>query len=267
MTNVNVDTDKLLGVAIEASETAGNIIVKRFRTISSIRYKGKDNPVTDVDLLAEETIVDIISRQFPEHNILSEEVHTVDRGSRYTWVIDPLDGTMNFTMGIPLVAVSVALALDDIPLLGAIYDPIRKEMFTAVHGKGALLNGKLIAVSKKQRLQDAVVGLDLGYDDAARQRALETAVSIRPQIQTLRVIGSAVLGLCYVACGRFDVYFHPSIYPWDIMAAAVLITEAGGKVTDLYGEEVTKQTSNIAASNPELHRQFMDLAAYRLRTM
>lgn len=258
------DNDELLSIAVEASTVAGDVIRQRFQKISSVRYKGRANPVTDVDLLAEEMIVETITRRFPEHNILSEEVHTVDRDSEYTWIIDPLDGTMNFTMGIPFVAVSVALAVGDTPLLGAVYDPIRKETFTAERGKGAFLNRKPITVSKKQSLNDAVIGVDLGYDDLGRRRAVETILLVRPQVQAVRLLGSAVLGLCYAACGRFDVYFHPHVYPWDISVGALLIAEAGGQVTDLHGSDVSTRTSNIAASNHRLHKQFMDLAAAHL---
>ncbi|MBI2954102.1 MAG: inositol monophosphatase [Chloroflexi bacterium] len=256
--------DEMIRVAIEAARAGGAVVARGFTRTRSVRFKGRANPVTDTDLKAEETIVDLIAKNFPEHNIITEEERSIDRGSRYTWIIDPMDGTMNFTMGIPFVAVSVALAVDNRPILGCVYDPLRKEVFTARQGKGAFLNGRRIAVSNKELLQDALLGFDLGYDEQIRQRTLEASTAIRPHILTLRLPGSAVLGMCYVACARFDVYFHPLIYPWDIAAGAVLVMEAGGQVTDLSGEDVTTRTSSIVASNPRLHEQFMELATQRL---
>ncbi len=260
------ETEELLRTAIEASTAAGAIVAKRFRHVSSVRFKSRANPVTDLDIQAERTIVEVITKRFPGHNILSEEVHTVDRGSEYTWVIDPLDGTVNLTQSIPLVAVSVGLSQDGKPLLGVVFDPMRKELFTAVRGGGAFLNGKQIRASTKASLEDAVVGLDLGYDQSARHRALETILAILPRIQSYRIIGSAVLGLCYVACRRFDLYFHPAIYPWDIAAGSVIASEAGALATDLRGNPVAIDTETIVVSNSELHSQFMDLAAFRLIT-
>jgi fructose-1,6-bisphosphatase/inositol monophosphatase family enzyme len=258
------DYDQFLGVAIEASTRAGEIIASNFQNIKSIRMKSKANPVTNVDLLAEETIVSAIEKHYPDHNILCEEVRSTERGSEYTWIIDPLDGTVNFTAGLPFVATSVGLMKGDSILLGAVFEPIRRETYTAVRGRGAFLNGKRITVSSKREMQQAVLGVDLGYDEGPRQHALQTIVHIRPDVATLRIPGSAVLGICYVACGRFDVYWHPSIYPWDVAAGSIIVAEAGGKVTDLYGEAVSRQTRTIIGANSDLYTQFMDKVAPRL---
>jgi myo-inositol-1(or 4)-monophosphatase len=156
--------------------------------------------------------------------------------------------------------VSVALARLDRPVLGVVYDPVRQEMFTAQEGGGAFLNRRQIHIAQKTSLQKAAVGVDLGYQDLGRLRALETMLRLRPDVQCFRLIGSAVLGACYAASGRFDLYFHPFVYAWDLAASTIIAREAGGVVTDFSGQQVTIHSQNIIVSNSALHGQFISLA-------
>ncbi|MBI4322309.1 MAG: inositol monophosphatase [Chloroflexi bacterium] len=247
-------------VAIEAARGAGQIIKRNFRKTTGIRYKGKANIVTDVDLKAEQAIVEVINRQFPQHNILTEEVHTAQKGSEFTWVIDPLDGTFNYASGIPVFATSVALVHQEKPLLGVVLEPLRGDLFLAEVGQGARLNDRRIHVSTKTSLQDALVGVDIGYEEDGRRRALETVAALRPSVQAFRVMGSAVLGICYAACGIFDVYFHPRLYPWDVAAAKLIVEEAGGVVTDGLGGAHSIRSQSIVAASPALIEQFLSVA-------
>ncbi len=247
-------------LAIQAAETAGNIALASFDKPKDIRFKGRANPVTNVDLEAEASIVKLIEETFPDHNILTEEVNTVDRGSEFTWVIDPLDGTMNYSSGIPIFCTSIALARSDTPILGVVYDPIRKDLFVAEEGKGAFLNGKRIYTTKKRSLSEANVGLDLGYQEISRLRGIETMLGLRLIIQSFRLIGSAVLGSCYAACGKFDLYFHPSVYAWDLAASTIIAREAGAVVTEFSGQEVTIRSHNFVVSNSEIQAQFLSQA-------
>lgn len=248
-------------LAVQAAEAAGKIALANFDRRKDIRFKSRGNPVTNVDLEAERAIVNLIGSKYPQHSILSEEVAAVDRGDEFTWVIDPLDGTLNYTSNIPIFCVSIALARLDRPVLGVVYDPIRKELFVAEEGGGAFLNRKRIRVAQKDSLQTAAVGLDLGYQNLPRHRALETMFKLRQDVQSYRLIGSAVLGSCYAACGRFDIYFHPSVYAWDLAASTIIAREAGALVTDFSGQEVTIKSQNFVIANKALHDQFLRLAS------
>ncbi len=254
------DVDNAVQVAIEAARKAGQIAKNSFRKPRQVRYKGKANIVTDVDLLAEEAIVNLITSHYPQHNILSEEAHALNRGSELTWVIDPLDGTFNYAAGVPFFAVSIALVQGEKAMLGVVLEPLGDELFVAEAGRGARLGSNPIRVSSKTSLQDAVIGLDLGYDEEGRRRAVETMAAARPNIQAFRVMGSAVLGLCYAACARFDIYFHANIYPWDIAAAGLIVEEAGGIVTDGSGNPYTIRSRSILGASSVLHEQFLSVA-------
>ncbi|MCL5962285.1 MAG: inositol monophosphatase [Chloroflexi bacterium] len=251
-------------LAIRAAEIAGNIALDNFDRPKDIRFKSRANPVTNVDLEAERAIVDLVVATFPQHNILSEEAQAIDRGDEFTWVIDPLDGTMNYSSGIPIFCVSIALARLDTPILGVVYDPIRKETFVGVENGGAFLNGKGIRVAEKESLQQANIGLDLGYQEISRSRGLNTMLKIRQDVQAFRLIGSAVLGSCYAACGRFDLYFHPSVYAWDLAASTIIAREAGAVVTEFSGGAATIKSHNFIIANPTLHAQFLAQAGPHL---
>jgi myo-inositol-1(or 4)-monophosphatase len=249
-----------LEVASRAAEEAGSLLLKHMHGQLKLGQKeGRANLVTDVDILAEKTVIEVLQGEFPDFNILSEESPAVVRDSQFTWVIDPLDGTNNYVHGVPFICVSVGLALGQDVVLGVIYDPVRKELFTAREGHGALLNGAPISVAQRTAVREAFLGVDLGYD-ADKGRAMLDFLKVPwPDIGGFRLMGSAALGLTYVACGRLDAYIHPYLYPWDLAAAIALVEEAGGKITDWQGQSATIESRVIIAANETLHGELLKL--------
>ena len=245
-----------LEVAVQAAEEAGEILLAHFGSEKEIRHKGKGNLVTQVDILSEKCIVELLKREYPDHNILSEESNSATPLTDYTWIIDPLDGTNNYVFGIPFFCTNIALARDGDIVLGVTYDPLREELFRAERGQGAYVNDSVIQVSGQDSLGGSVVGLDLGYSDERGKELLDITSKLWGHVHCLRIMGSASLGLAYVACGRITLYLHRFVYPWDIASGLLLIREAGGEVTDWEGKPATSQDEQIIASNRELHREF-----------
>lgn len=243
-------------IAIQAVLEAGRLVRRRFRHLKGYHYKGRRNPVTEVDLAAEEMVVGLLRREFPQHALLAEEGSRTTVRSDYLWLLDPLDGTRNYAQGVPFVAISLALARADTVLLGVLYDPLHRELFWAERGQGAFLGKKRLAVSQKTSLSEAVMGFDLGYEDEPAGVALSSAQALWPGVQSLRVLGSAALGLAYTAAGRFDLYFHNCVSPWDTAAGSLLCTEAGGLITRRDGSPWTLQSQDFIAANAPLHAQF-----------
>ena len=245
-----------LEVAIEAAREAGKILLAHFHSKKEIRHKGKSNLVTDADILSEKLIVEFLEREYPACNILSEESNSTTPVTGYTWIVDPLDGTNNYVFGIPFFCTTIALVKDEDILLGVTYDPLREELFRSERGRAAYLNDSAIHVSKESSLQASLVGLDLGYSYEQGSELLDITSKLWGQVHCLRIMGSASLGLAYVACGRVNLYFHRFVYPWDIASGLLLIREAGGEVTDWEGKPASFHTKEIIASNRELHQEF-----------
>ncbi len=255
-----------LDVACRAAEEAGSLLMEHTHEERELTYKeGRSNIVTDVDLLVESRIINRLLHEFPEHNVLSEEAAAIKNDSYYTWIIDPLDGTNNYVHGIPFYSVSIALTAGDEVLLGVIYDPWLRELFQAERGRGALLNGQPISVSQQSQLSGAFVGLDLGYDVDAGTRIIRCVENFWQQMCGIRLMGSAVLGLAYVACGRLDLYMHASLYPWDVAAGLLLVQESGGKITDWDGRHATVDGGQVLAGNATIHRLFLKLMKAELQ--
>ncbi len=232
-------------VAIKATREAGAILKQHFYRKRTIETKGNRNLVTEVDLLSEKCILKILQEEFPGHSILCEESGKHDTESQYRWIIDPLDGTTNYAFGIGHFCVSIALMEGDDILLGILYDPLREELFEAQAGQGAYLNGSPISVASLRDLNTIIIGFDLGYSDTASKEMLSRANALWNPNITFRLMGSGALGIGYVACGRIDLYFHRSLYPWDTAAAILLVREAGGEVIDLEGCPATIQSPEI----------------------
>jgi len=260
MTNLPTGTSgrDALEVAAVAARAAGGILRERFTGQTVVEYKGKGNVVSEADLAADRTIRKLLLAEFPDHAQLSEEDDAELPEAPYVWIVDPLDGSLNYATGIGFYSVSVALASGLDLLAGALYDPTRDELFTAAAGRGAFLNGAPITVSDAQTLDRATIGMDIGYPEEARQKAFATATRIRPHIQTVRLMGSSALGLTYVGCGRYGVYFHYWLYPWDVAAAQLIVREAGGIITDWSGNPVTYRDPAMVAGSPTLHRLFLE---------
>ena len=247
-----------LEVSMEAARKAGEIIRERFLTDKEVRFKGRADIVTDVDLAAEKVILDLVRSEFPQFSILSEESDPIETGSPFRWVIDPIDGTRNFAEGIPHFCVVVALARGAEMVVGVTYDPIKEETFSAELGKGAFLNGEPIAVSTREQIPNCVLGFDLGYVDQKAATALDMIRELWPGFQTMRLMGSSALGMAYAAAGRLDLYFHHSLSPWDSASGLLLAREAGGNVVDRQGRNADLFTPSVIVSSQQLIDRFME---------
>lgn len=248
-----------LDVAAAAAREAGVILKARFREEKQVQFKGRANIVTDVDLRAEHSLKSILQAEFPDHNILSEETGAIGVDSNYTWILDPLDGTNNYSFGIPFFSTVIALTEGEDVLLGIVYDPLRDELFSAQKGKGAFLNNQPISITKKTTVQEALIGLDLGYVDEKGRQMLEFITGLWPNMYAFRLMGSAALGMAYAACGRLDLYFHALLYPWELACGQLLVTEAGGVATDWEGKPLGTDENSIIASNEAVHADFLRL--------
>lgn len=246
-------------VAQEAAWSAGAIIRDKLRHTKKVTFKGRANIVTDVDIMAENAVLEILRGEYPTFSVLSEESEPIETKSEYRWIVDPLDGSRNYASQVPHVAVAIALTRSDHVVLGVIYDPIRDETFTAQYGFGACLNGIPIYVSSNSSMPECLVGFDMGYVDKKGSMALELVGDLWPGIQSIRVMGSGALGLAYAACGRLDIYFHHHLYPWDIAAGLLLVSEAGGCVVDRKGKSAKLQSRSVIASSLPLVESFLAL--------
>jgi len=255
-----MNTD-LLTTAIQSARAAGQILVERLPNPRQVHIKGLRDIVTDADLAAEQAIVQTIRERFPDHALLTEENGASDGNAPYVWVVDPLDGTTNYNRRLPCFSVSIGLLHQEQLTLGVVYDPLREHLFTAVRGRGATLNGAPLHVSAVDRIQNAVVGMDWAHAQAARDDILARVNRVAPHCGALRGMGSATLGLCYVAAGRYDAYFHVSLKPWDLAAALLLVQEAGGRVTDLEGRPWRAWEGRVLVSNGHVHRDLLGLMA------
>ncbi len=217
------------------------------------REKAKSQIVTKADLLANRMILKTIRSRFPSHAILSEESGRGGRRSPYTWVVDPLDGTTNFTLKQPFFAVSIGLVHDDRPVLGVVYSPMLDELFSAERGKGARLNGRRLKVSPTSALSRAFLTFCYGSRIPDLKRAIRLFTSLKLSGQDLRQFGSASLESAYVAAGRTEAIIIPGAHAWDVAAGAIIVEEAGGRVTDFQDRPWTLQSRDYLATNAALH--------------
>ncbi len=246
-------------VAAGAAREAGETLKANFRRKTQVKYKGRANIVTDADLQSEKTLKSILQAEYPDHSILSEESQPIEGDSGYTWILDPLDGTNNYSFGIPFFCVVIALVRGQDVLLGIVYDPLRDEMFSAQKGKGTLMNSVPAHVTAKRSVRDSLIGLDLGYVDENGKKSLEFITSLWPEMYAYRIMGSAALGMAYTASGRLDLYFHFLLYPWELACGRLLVTEAGGVVTGLEGKPTKIGNGSVIASNKSVHADFLRL--------
>lgn len=241
-------------IAIQAALAAGDLLRQGFGTTFRISAKeGKHNPVTEFDQAAEKLIIDSIHAKFPSHAFLGEESGASHKDpSSVLWIIDPLDGTLNYSRSVPIFVTSIAAYYKGEILCGVIYQPMTQELFVAEKGQGAYLNGKKLSVSTTDHIDNAFCGLGLPVNDPHRD-VTPFARMIKNR-NPLRDIGAAALNLAYLAAGRFDAYWIPMLYPWDVAAGQILIEEAGGKVTDHNGKPYDLlSTGALLATNGLLH--------------
>lgn len=251
----------MLKIAIEAAREAGKFLKYHIGRVQEVKQKGTHgiDLVTEIDKLSEEKIIGIIKQHFPSHDFLAEESGTTHgKASPFKWIIDPLDGTTNYTHSYPVFAVSIALAQDDELLLGVIYDPNFDELFTAERGNGAYLNGKRLHVTKTAALINSLLATGFPYNIRENpDHAVEHFNNFLMEVQGIRRLGSAALDLAYVAAGRLDGFWEVQLNPWDLAAGALLIHEAGGKVTDFEGNPFTILQKRVLASNGCLHDEMI----------
>lgn len=245
--------------AIQAAEAAGRILLKHLGRVQQVRFKGAKDPVTAADLAAERCIRTSLHRRFPRIGFLGEEGHAAD-GPDGRWIVDPLDGTVGFIAGLPFFAVSIALERRGRIEAGVLLLPRLGEAFVAERGRGAWLNGRRIRVSQSRRLGDAVISL--WHDDTVwRDRRLrERIAALALKVRNVRIFGAG-FSLASVAAGRFDAYWEQSARPWDVAAGALVVTEAGGRVTDGAGRPFEIDQSTILASNGRIHRRLVSALA------
>ncbi|MFN8483073.1 MAG: inositol monophosphatase family protein [Anaerolineae bacterium] len=246
-------------VAEAAARAAGRIAVE-YRGQVETKSKGLRNVVTEADFLCQAEIKRHIGAAFPDHRFLAEETDTTPGGAGdLCWVIDPIDGTTNYSYGLPVFCTSIALTYHDAPLVGVVYDPLRGELYAAERGHGATLNGRPIHVSQRTELVDALVGLEWAMDPPLRLETVRRLDPVATHCMTVRSPGAAALSLAYVAAGALDVYFNVKLSAWDVAAGCLLIEEAGGKVTDLRGGPWSIHGGNYLGSNGAYHAAILDL--------
>ncbi len=252
--------DEYTSVAIDAAQEAGQILLDWMEKGFTVEFKGVMNLVTDADRAAEQAIVKRILSAFPDHQILAEEGGASSgSASRYKWVIDPLDGTTNYTHTFPAFCVSIGLEIDGRVAIGVVFDPMRKELFVAEKGKGASCNGETISVSRAKSLDHGLLVTGFSYD--VRQDKTDNNFnffrSFVKRAQGVRRTGSAALDLCYVAMGRFDGFWEMKLAPWDIAAGSLVVTEAGGAISDFSGNPFSIYSDEVLASNGLIHDEML----------
>ncbi len=241
----------------QAVRSAGKIIQDGWNADKQITFKGRADIVTDIDVAAEKAVLEILTGEFPDFGILAEESPPVDGESPYKWVVDPLDGTRNYAHGIPHFCSIIALAKDNEIVAGVIYDPVREEMFSTAVGQGAHMNGKPISVSESTELSRSLLSFDLGYVDEKAGLALDMVRSLWPGMYSIRMMGTAGLGLAYAASGRVDLFFHHSLSPWDLATGLLLLREAGGDVVDRQGNRAGLFSPSVICSSTTLIDGFL----------
>lgn len=246
---------------IQATEAAGKVIKENFNLSFSVSNKeGINNLVTEVDHKSEAAILSIIKQNFPDHYVLSEEAGAIIQDSNYKWIIDPIDGTVNFANGIPICCVSIAIELNGIMEMGAVYNPFIGEFFFAQKGYGAIINDKKIEVSKTNKVIKScmVTGFPYTYIDMPNG-PLEVFSRLVRKGVPVRRLGSAAIDLCWVAAGRFDGFYEHKLEAWDSAAGYLIVEEAGGKVTNLLGEKFNPYQHGIIATNGLIHEELVGI--------
>jgi myo-inositol-1(or 4)-monophosphatase len=252
---------KCFNTALTAAQAGGENIKKELDSSLDIDFKGRANIVTQVDRGTEEIIVNIIKSRFPEHKILAEETPPVkDGASLFKWIIDPLDGTTNFVHNFPFFAVSVALEYDEEVVIGVIYDPVRKELFSAIKERGSYLNKTPIRVSEVEKISDSLLATGFPYElNEDFYKNMKLFKKFYERSQGVRRAGAAALDLCYIACGRLDGFWEYGLNPWDVAAGSLIVSEAGGRLSNFNGCELSIYENQILASNNHIHDEMLEV--------
>jgi myo-inositol-1(or 4)-monophosphatase len=250
-----------LATAVEAVLAAGDLQMASLGTDFRVEKKGAIDLVTEVDLAVERMFRAMVAERFPDHVVLAEELGGAGPpGATHCWIFDPLDGTTNYAHGLPIFASSLALEIDGVVRVGAIYDPTRRELFTATLGGGAYVNGVPMRVSTTSTLVDAMLVTGFPYTiHQSREELVSLFSAFLAKAQAVRRLGSAALDLCYVAAGRMDGFWEQHLKPWDVAAGALMLSEAGGAITALDGGPFDVRRGQLMASNGVLHPVLLDV--------
>jgi myo-inositol-1(or 4)-monophosphatase len=256
--------EDLLPFLSYVTEDAGKVLLgyfnKDFRIDRKNPFEGSIDIVTDADRASETLILEAIQREFPHHDILTEETPTSRSGSPWLWIVDPLDGTINFAHGFPAFSISIAVMEHGRLLAGMVYDPLRRDGFFAARGAGAFFNDKRIHVSRTDRLDRSLLATGFPYDRAVSpENNLAEFCHVVTRVQGVRRAGSAALDLAYVAAGRLDGFWELKLKPWDMAAGMLLVEEAGGRVSDRTGQPTDVYTNAIVATNGHIHDMLLGM--------
>lgn len=258
----------MVNIAVRAARRAGELMVRHLNQLESLQIdeKGRNDFVTQIDRGAEQAIIELILDHYPDHSILAEE-SGASGSHEYQWIIDPLDGTTNYVHGFPVFSVSIAVAHKGELQHGVVYDPLRQEIFTASRGEGAQLDGRRIRVSKLATLGRALVATGFPYRTSEENidRYLAMLRDVMINTAGVRRPGSAALDLCYVAAGRVDAFWELGLKKWDIAAGALMIREAGGRISDFGGSDRYLDSGNVVAGNPKIYAALSRLLAPHAR--
>jgi myo-inositol-1(or 4)-monophosphatase len=250
-----------VNTALAAAKTGADVLLSHYNGKLNIEYKGEVDPVTQADKNAQKAVIKVIKDIFPEHGVLAEEDGIKETNKDYCWIIDPLDGTVNFVHGLPMFCVSIGLKYKDEIIVGVIYAPVMREVFIAEIGKGSWLNGKRINVSKNQDLIRSLAATGFPYyfrKDS--QRVMKNFDNIVHEVQGIRRLGSAALDLAYVACGRFEFFWEEGLKPWDSAAGILMVREAGGTISDYDGgKDPLFKATLLAANNRTTHNKIFGI--------
>jgi len=245
---------RILDLATQAALDSGKLLAEKQQSDFRISKKGPVNLVTEMDILAEQIIVDRIRDSFPDHQILAEERGGETGSAPVKWVIDPLDGTTNYAHGYRFFCVSIGIEVEGEIVVGVVYDPVCQELFSAVRGEGSTLNGEPVFVSGETRLADSLLCTGFSYGEAEIEENLKLFNHMMRTSRSVRRDGSAALDLCYVACGRFEGFWELSLNPWDVAAGTLIVQEAGGRVTRFDGSACTIYDRECLATNGRIHQ-------------
>lgn len=252
---------KELFIAIKAAKAAGKIIKSNYNKAQQLSFKNGGDRVTNVDVLAEKVILRILKKAFPAHSFYSEEAGKDRKVGDFVWIIDPLDGTTNYSIHNPFFNTAIALVYKNEPIIGVVYNPIQNELFYAEKGKKAYMNEKPIHVSQRKELQKSVIGFCNGRETTVMiKRAIRFYRKLKVQASnSTRQFGSSALELCYVAAGRIEAFETSDLNAYDVAAGAIIVKEAGGKVTDFRGKPFTVASRDLLASNGVVHKRLLTI--------
>ncbi len=243
---------------------AGNLLQKKVEKPRELTHKGFRDIVTDADFASQRFITQELHRRFPGHGFITEEDDDqIPSSGEVIWIIDPIDGTSNFSRQIPNYSIAIAAGRpvnDDLQIdVGMIYDPVRQELFCAVRGQGARLNRVPIFASQTENPQESIFSLDWSHHVETRRETIDILGVVAHHVKTVRAVGSAALAIAWVAAGRLDGYMNIHLFPWDVAAAALIAAEAGGRVTNFYGEDWHFRQMDCLVSNGKLHDTYLNL--------